>query len=527
MREKEQVQQNPIAVYELLPLMAKLSILSMESKLPKFCRHLFLYALERISEYEINENGKLEESSQAIGPQLIEAIHSVTDATCQFVDKRDEYLNLWIGAVFKVILPDYKSDLQRIFRPLKNDLSEEQLKIILGLGLLNPRARKPTRKEEEEIENLKPLCQSSGAAARMVIDAMARMQKDIKTSQRTLVLWSAMNFPAAALAISIYFEALAFTVETQKKRKPSDMKWPLLVVYLWRKLGIKKKLPAVEARLRYGKNFNDSGSLYKRALDLFRESNPADQEIAADAYCDAFMSNLNQLPTEALLNPKLAIGYLSKSSKRAATRKLPRQKIELVDPNDSRSVSIFEPSQFKAFNEHSDSALEEKVIPDEIKSLRDYELFMQWAINKRSLAELGKDQAITGRDRSISKQAVHKRKGRVKKKILESQEKDSSIPVRVSKRLSDEEWKRIKPLLPALEPKSKRGGRRKDDRRMMGLLLYKMRTGCPWNDLPKGRTLLARYNEWHAGSVFKHMKHSGILQELGITSMPPRRKSSQ
>lgn len=512
MSRHEQAHQRSTALYNLLPLAAKLMVPDMQRQSPKFCEHLFLYALERISRFEIDEDGRIDKTNHDIGSSLIESIHSVTDAEYYFEAEREKYLNTWIDAVFNFLLPDFKSELQRLFKPLKNELSEEQLQFIDGLGLLNPRARKPTRDEEKEIEKLRTLCQSTGEAARMVIDAMAKSKTDAEASQRAVLLWSAMNFPAAALAISIYFEALTFAVQSQEKRKPSDMKWPLLIVYLWRKLGIEEQLPAVEARLRYGKNFEGSGSLYNRALAMFAESNPADQEIAADAYCDSFVSNLNRLPTEALLNPGLAISYLSKSSRRAATRKLPKNRIELVDA--SSLVSIYEPPEMIALDEHPDSSLED-LLPDEIKTLPDFELFRQRAINKRSLAELGKDQKLTGRDRSISKQAVHKRLGRVKNKIVEAQKKGSPVPSKFTKRLSDEEWKLIKPLLPALEPKSKRGGRRKDDRRIMGLVLYKMRSGCPWNDLPKGRTLLARYNEWQAAGVFDQMKRAGIWQELG------------
>lgn len=521
MSKHEQAHQRSTVIYNLLPLAAKLMIPDMERQFPEFCRHLFLYALEKISKFEIYENGKMNEDTETIGSSLIEAIHSVTDAQYYFEAEREKYLNTWIEAVFKVLLPDFKSGLQRLFKPLRNELSEDQFQTINGLGLFNPRARKPTRNEEKEIEDLKIICQSSSEAARMVIDAMTKLKTDQKSSQRAILLWSALNFPAAALAISIYFEALTFVVQSQRKRKPSDMKWPLLIVYLWRKLGIEEQLPSIEARLRYGKKFEDPGSLYSRALALFSESNPADQEIAADAYCDSFVSNLNRLPTQALLNPRLAIGYLFKSGRRAATRKLPKNRIELVDT--SSLVSIYEPPEMIALDERIDIPFEEQ-IPDEIKTLPDFELFRQRAINKRSLAELGKDQGLTGRERSISKQAVHKRLSRVKNKIVEVQKKGSTVSSKLTKRLSDEVWKLIKPLLPTLEPKSKRGGRRKDDRRIMGLVLYKMRSGCPWNDLPRGRTLLARYNEWQNAGVFEQMKRSGIWQELGITSLPPRRK---
>ena len=253
MVKHEQAHQRPSAIYNVLPLAAKLLIPDMERQLPEFCRHLFLYALERISKFEIDENGRIDESSHAIGSSLIESIHSVTDAQYYFEAEREKYLNTWIEAVFKVLLPDFKSKLQRLFKPLKNELSEDQLQTISGLGLFNPRARKPTRNEEKEIEDLKTICQSSGEAARRVIDAMAKLKADKKSSQRAVLLWSALNFPAAALALSIYFDALTLAVQSQRKRKPSDMKWPLLIVYLWRKLGIENQLPAVEARLRYGK----------------------------------------------------------------------------------------------------------------------------------------------------------------------------------------------------------------------------------------------------------------------------------
>jgi hypothetical protein len=230
MVKHEQAHQRSTAIYNVLPLAAKLLVPDMERHIPGFCRHLFLYALERISKVEIDENGELNEASQAIGSSLIEAIHSVTDAEYYFEAEREKYLNTWIEAVFKVLLPDFKSELQRLFKPLRNDLSEEQLQIIDGLGLFNPRVRKPTRNEEKEIKNLKTICQSSGEAARRIIDAMVKLKTDQKASQRAVLLWSAMNFPAAALAISIYFEALTFAVQSQRKRKRSDMKWPLLIV---------------------------------------------------------------------------------------------------------------------------------------------------------------------------------------------------------------------------------------------------------------------------------------------------------
>jgi hypothetical protein len=80
MVKHEQAHQRPTAIYNVLPLAARLLIPDMERLFPEFCRHLFLYALKRISRFEIHENGKMDKNSEDIGSSLIEAIHSVTDA---------------------------------------------------------------------------------------------------------------------------------------------------------------------------------------------------------------------------------------------------------------------------------------------------------------------------------------------------------------------------------------------------------------------------------------------------------------
>jgi transposase len=46
--------------------------------------------------------------------------------------------------------------------------------------------------------------------------------------------------------------------------------------------------------------------------------------------------------------------------------------------------------------------------------------------------------------------------------------------------LSDEEWEVIKPLLP---PRSRVGGPRADDRRIINGILYVLTTGCRWMDM--------------------------------------------
>jgi transposase len=48
--------------------------------------------------------------------------------------------------------------------------------------------------------------------------------------------------------------------------------------------------------------------------------------------------------------------------------------------------------------------------------------------------------------------------------------------------LADEQWKRLEPLLP---PRRPRGRPRADDRKTLNGILYVLRTGCRWQDVPQ------------------------------------------
>lgn len=48
--------------------------------------------------------------------------------------------------------------------------------------------------------------------------------------------------------------------------------------------------------------------------------------------------------------------------------------------------------------------------------------------------------------------------------------------------LTDEQWHRLEPLLP---PRQKRGRPRADDRTTLNGILYVLRTGCRWTDVPR------------------------------------------
>ena len=61
--------------------------------------------------------------------------------------------------------------------------------------------------------------------------------------------------------------------------------------------------------------------------------------------------------------------------------------------------------------------------------------------------------------------------------------------------LPDAEWARLEPLLPP----------RKDDRRILNGILWKLATGAPWRDLPERygpwQTVYTRFWRWSRGGV--------------------------
>jgi len=70
-------------------------------------------------------------------------------------------------------------------------------------------------------------------------------------------------------------------------------------------------------------------------------------------------------------------------------------------------------------------------------------------------------------------------------------------------RLSAAQWGRVRRLLPTA---SKKGGRpRKNDRSMVEAMLWIVRTGAPWRDLPSGygpwESVYTRFSRWSATGV--------------------------
>jgi len=74
------------------------------------------------------------------------------------------------------------------------------------------------------------------------------------------------------------------------------------------------------------------------------------------------------------------------------------------------------------------------------------------------------------------------------------------------KGLTDEQWEYISPLLP---PHVKEGKPRADDRQTINAILYVLKTGIPWNDLPEeygdDSTANRRLRRWENEGVWKRI----------------------
>ena len=87
--------------------------------------------------------------------------------------------------------------------------------------------------------------------------------------------------------------------------------------------------------------------------------------------------------------------------------------------------------------------------------------------------------------------------------------------------VSDELWNQIEPLLPPLPPRSPKGGRpRVEHRPALTGIVFVLKTGIPWQDLPtemgcgSGSTCWRRFAEWTRLSVWSKL-HALLLTTLG------------
>lgn len=85
--------------------------------------------------------------------------------------------------------------------------------------------------------------------------------------------------------------------------------------------------------------------------------------------------------------------------------------------------------------------------------------------------------------------------------------------------LSDELWAIIEPLLPEWTPSPKGGHPRVDDRRALTGILFVLKTGIPWEDLPCemgcgcGMTCWRRLRDWQADGTWDRI-HRVLLSKL-------------
>jgi transposase len=86
--------------------------------------------------------------------------------------------------------------------------------------------------------------------------------------------------------------------------------------------------------------------------------------------------------------------------------------------------------------------------------------------------------------------------------------------------LTDQLWKRLEPLIPTPARRFRFPGRRRvDNRAALEGILFVVRTGIRWNDLPtsafgvSGATCWRRLKEWHEAGVWQRL-HETLLAEL-------------
>jgi transposase len=76
--------------------------------------------------------------------------------------------------------------------------------------------------------------------------------------------------------------------------------------------------------------------------------------------------------------------------------------------------------------------------------------------------------------------------------------------------ITDDEWERLAPVLPTTTPR--RGGRWRDHRQVLNGILFRVRTGVPWRDLPERygpwETVYKRFARWQTDGTWARIQAS-------------------
>jgi transposase len=76
--------------------------------------------------------------------------------------------------------------------------------------------------------------------------------------------------------------------------------------------------------------------------------------------------------------------------------------------------------------------------------------------------------------------------------------------------ITDDEWERLAPLLPSTRPR--RGGRWRDHRQVLNGIVFRVRTGIPWRDLPERygpwQTVYKRFARWQTDGTWARVEAS-------------------
>ena len=93
--------------------------------------------------------------------------------------------------------------------------------------------------------------------------------------------------------------------------------------------------------------------------------------------------------------------------------------------------------------------------------------------------------------------------------------------------VTDELWSEIEPLLPPEKPKPKGGRPRCADRDCLVGIIFVLRTGCAWNDIPaelapSGPTCWRRFRLWSSLGVWptlwaKLLRHLGRAEAIDLS----------